>query len=341
MISQSCPTFSWEGAGGAAWLDLAVYQLDEVDSDAEPGLGSARLRPLIERRLPGGATGWTPALDLCLERGGKYAWSVRAGGPDGVGEWASPSLFELAPSPTREDVEEALRVLRERFGEGDEAPSIAGVARGATSEAIFAPVVAPPVSVETTPSVRASEGLVVADLDVDGTIEGDVLRLGDTGANFVVWEMSEQANNDLRLDYGSEVARVTASGNVGIGTGATVDQKLHVNGTAQVNTLRLEDTAGNGVFWDVAEDGSNNLVFTYIGERLRVSAGGVLRLGSLAASGATPVCLNGNLDLANCGAGSMGLGELAEAVEAQRRRIAELEALLCAQGATASFCTER
>lgn len=338
LISQSCPTFSWESASGASWVDLVVYGLPE-----QAGLEAGSERPLIERRLPGGATAWTPPLVMCLEKGGRYAWSIRAGRDDKAGEWAAPSLFELTSRPTVEEVEAALRVLRDHLGgEDDDAPSI--VPGGGAS--VRAPAMsgsAPARALDHGDGDRPeTAGLDAAELDVAGTIEGDALRLSDVGGNFIVWEMQEEANNDMTIDYVGEVARFTATGALGIGTGETVDQKLHVNGTAQVNTLRLEDTAGNGIFWDVAEDALNNLIFTYVGERLRVSAGGVMRLGNLAASGNTMVCVNGNLDLANCAAGGLeDVDRLVAEIEAQRQRISELEALLCGQGVSASFCPGR
>jgi hypothetical protein len=55
----------------------------------------------------GSITSWTPSLDLCLELGGRYGWSVRATAHDGPSKWSPPWLFEVArgASPTELDGE--------------------------------------------------------------------------------------------------------------------------------------------------------------------------------------------------------------------------------------------
>lgn len=323
LISQSCPTFSWEATSGASSVDLVVYRLSDGQ---ELELRAEQLRPLIEQRLPGGASAWTPSLASCLERGGRYAWSIRSVGAEGEGEWATPRLFELAGEPSLEEVEAAMEVLR-RYAAGDERRATAG---GSVEESVRSPAASPVRGAQLgTPAERSRSGLSAAELDVEGTAEADTLRLGDTGGNSIVWEMAELANNDMVLDYVGEVARFTAGGSLGIGTGATVDQRLHVNGTAQVNTLRLEDTAGNSIHWEVAEDVQNALVFSYVGTEMKVSSTGVLSVASLAGGSMTFVCITPSNEFANCGANPLEeLKRLDEIVEAQRARIDQLERTL-------------
>ena len=37
-------------------------------------------KPVLRQSFPGSVHCWTPAMDRCLERGGRYAWVVRAVG---------------------------------------------------------------------------------------------------------------------------------------------------------------------------------------------------------------------------------------------------------------------
>jgi hypothetical protein len=112
-IGDACPTFSWGGVAGAASYELVVYRLGE---------DGGRLELALETSLPGSVHGWTPSLDTCLDRGGRYAWSVGAVAADGQSEWSSPSLFDVAPGPSDEELEEALAIVRRYLAvEGEEA----------------------------------------------------------------------------------------------------------------------------------------------------------------------------------------------------------------------------
>lgn len=102
-IGDRCPTFSWGAAEGAKRYELVVYRLDEESEEA---------RPALRKRFHGSVTSWTPSLDRCLERGGRYAWSVRAMGRKEVSDWSPPSLFQVASGPSEVEFEEALSVVR-------------------------------------------------------------------------------------------------------------------------------------------------------------------------------------------------------------------------------------
>ncbi len=80
---------------------------------------------MIRQRIPGSALGWTPSIDRCLERGGRYAWSVRALGPKAASDWSAPSLFEVAAAPSAAELEAALSVVRSYLetGGGERSPS--------------------------------------------------------------------------------------------------------------------------------------------------------------------------------------------------------------------------
>ena len=78
QVEVRCPTFNWGAVPGAKAYQLVVYRLEER--------GGEETQPVVRAVVPGSATGWTPALGQCLERGGGYAWSVRSVGR--VPAWA-------------------------------------------------------------------------------------------------------------------------------------------------------------------------------------------------------------------------------------------------------------
>ncbi len=115
LIGDGCPTFSWGAADGAKSYELVVYRLAEEGEEAQP---------VLSETLAGSASSWTPSLDRCLERGGRYAWSVRAVGGKEASEWSAPSLFEVASGPSEAEFGEALEIVRqflamERGGEAE------------------------------------------------------------------------------------------------------------------------------------------------------------------------------------------------------------------------------
>jgi hypothetical protein len=104
VVEGRCPTFSWDPVEVAAAHELVIYRVGEKGQAAEP---------VLEREIAGSASSWTPPLESCLERGRRYAWSVRAIGQEEASEWSAPSLFEVASGPSDLEIEEALRVVRE------------------------------------------------------------------------------------------------------------------------------------------------------------------------------------------------------------------------------------
>lgn len=104
LIGDTCPTFSWDAVEGAVAHELVVYQIDDAAQAAEP---------ILKQAIPGSASSWTPSLESCLERGGQYAWSVRAVGKNGASEWSALSLFEVAGGPSEAAFEAALEIVQQ------------------------------------------------------------------------------------------------------------------------------------------------------------------------------------------------------------------------------------
>jgi len=103
LIEAHCPSFSWGRVDGAESYELEVYHIGKEENEAL----------VLKKELVGSASSWTPSLDQCLERGGQYAWSVRAVGSKTSSDWAIPSLFEVRDGPGEAEFEAALRVVKQ------------------------------------------------------------------------------------------------------------------------------------------------------------------------------------------------------------------------------------
>ena len=84
----------------------------------------ATAEPLLTAYVPGAASSWTPSLDACLERGRRYAWSVRAHRDRSPSEWSEPKLFEVHEARTGREIEEALATLRDYLASGGHEPAL-------------------------------------------------------------------------------------------------------------------------------------------------------------------------------------------------------------------------
>jgi hypothetical protein len=112
LVESRCPAFSWAGDEVASGYELVVLAVpgDELE-------GAGALRVVSRILLSQGARSWTPSLGQCLERGGQYAWAVRAVTDGGEGHWSEPALFRVAPGPSAQEVEAALETLLQHLGE--------------------------------------------------------------------------------------------------------------------------------------------------------------------------------------------------------------------------------
>ncbi len=124
-IGDPCPAFSWGEVAGAKSYDLAVYRVREEVEEAEA---------VLWQTLPGSALSWTPPLDRCLERGGRFAWTVRAVVGSETSPWAPPSFFEVTAGHSDAEFEAALAVIRRHLAE-KELPAEAGLPAGKRSPA--------------------------------------------------------------------------------------------------------------------------------------------------------------------------------------------------------------
>ncbi len=165
LIEGRCPTFSWGLVEGARSYELVVYRLGEEAEEAQV---------VLRQSFAGSASGWTPSYDRCLERGGQYAWSVRALGQKEAPDWSPPSLFQVASGYSEAEFEEALAVVRSylvRHGEpgagGSESPR--GI-QDAESE-ILSSAITPEPSAATFGSVGVGQL----------TVEGEVRTINPKG----------------------------------------------------------------------------------------------------------------------------------------------------------------
>jgi hypothetical protein len=104
QVEGRCPTFNWGAVAGARSYQLTAYRLGEEGKEA---------KPVLREIFAGSVSGWTPALDQCLERGRRYAWTVRAVGERETSDWSAPALFQVAAGPTRREFEAALAKVQQ------------------------------------------------------------------------------------------------------------------------------------------------------------------------------------------------------------------------------------
>jgi hypothetical protein len=110
VVESRCPTFSWGAVAETESYELALYRLG--DEAAPVPVPVPMPERVLRETVSGSASSWTPSLDRCLDRGSRYAWSVRAMGQGVASEWSNPSLFEVAARPSEVEFKEALEFVR-------------------------------------------------------------------------------------------------------------------------------------------------------------------------------------------------------------------------------------
>lgn len=124
IVSWRCPTFHWTATEEAESVDLVVYRVRPEEAAGPP-------ERVLTATLPGGASGWTPPSEQCLEPGGSYAWSVRSSAAGEAGDWSGTLLFRVPEAPSTTEVREALQTLERFLGESE--PATRPEPRGARS----------------------------------------------------------------------------------------------------------------------------------------------------------------------------------------------------------------
>ena len=163
LIGDTCPTFSWGQVDKAQGYELLVYHLGEDGEEA---------MPVLRQRISGSALTWTPALSRCLERGGRYAWTVRALGGREASEWSTPALFQVA-APTAEQFEEALEVVRAylalQAGDGPQATATAKAETEVGPGSELATADSPSARAAAPTELFVSQGVEAASFKGDGS----------------------------------------------------------------------------------------------------------------------------------------------------------------------------
>lgn len=152
-IERSCPTFSWAEVAGARGYEIVVYRVDR---------GVEAEDPVLRTAVPAPSASWTPARGECLERGARYAWTVRALAGDGESAWPEPYIFEVSRRPSAAEIEGALDALRRALYIEKEAVELVRPLSGSPESADRVPA-ASPAAARSTTSTRM--------LEIEGGIE--------------------------------------------------------------------------------------------------------------------------------------------------------------------------
>ena len=214
QVEARCPTFDWGAVTGVRSYQLVVYRLMEEESEEEA-------KPVVRATVPGSALGWTPALDQCFERGGRYAWVVRAVGTQKTSSWSAPSLFQVASGPSEAEFEQALDTVRRysamQGGTQSTTPKAVTVTGGATAKAetlqsdnsprsALLPEAPATVSLVTEGAIGIGTSVPLADLHiVGGPASGGVLvgpdNAGGGGVSELLLAEDDDGGFGVKLKY--------------------------------------------------------------------------------------------------------------------------------------------
>ena len=212
LVEGSCPTFSWGSVDGASGYEIVVY---EVDGGGQLARDRATQDPVLQVRLPGNVTSWTPSLAQRLARGSRFAWLVRALRGGSAGAWSEASLFKVATGPSVSEVRAALEVLSAYLADGDTLPDSAPAEgkseRTATAPAPVTESPQPKQQLTLVPDKTAISGDIADALGITFGAHG-ISHSTTSGAAGVVGESKATDGNELFSVSGA--GDVTAAGNV-------------------------------------------------------------------------------------------------------------------------------
>ena len=227
LVESRCPTFNWGEVEGTQSYELVVYRIGEQGKESAP---------VLQQTIAGAALGWTPPLERCLERGGKYAWTVRAVGVQEASRWSQPSLFQVAAGPSQAEFEEALAIVRAYLADQG-GPD----ARGDSAARIVSPSEANEPS--EIASAKGPERLAPAgtQLSVDGNVDA-VSFTGDGSALTSVGADTLDGLDSISF-LRSDAADSFTSGTLTTGLGTTLD----VNGSLDASGATALSLPASGI----------------------------------------------------------------------------------------------
>ncbi|MFQ5526389.1 MAG: hypothetical protein ACE5GX_09030 [Thermoanaerobaculia bacterium] len=252
-VEGRCPTFSWGAVPGATGYELVVYRVSEEGEEAEA---------VLSQPITGSALGWTPALNHCLERGRRYAWSVRAVGREEASDWSPPSFFRVASGPSAAELEEALGVVREYLAAKDHGATSAktGTQRespGETNgrmatEGSPAPLAPPPgtqlsVDGNVNATSYSGDGAMLTNLDPAN------LSAGTAGIN--ITGTASGLTGTVAITQGGTGATTAPDAIINLGAATTTQLAAHVasadhDGRYYTETEMVTASGGAALHWD-------------------------------------------------------------------------------------------
>jgi hypothetical protein len=279
-----CPTFSWQELPDASGYELVAYALPEgVEPAAVTSADLGREAEVLYARVPGGATSWTPALDQCLAPDGSYVWFVRGiheneSGEETPGDWSDGLFFAVSAVPSREEVAEAMRVLRRFVGED----VTAGVERNEAAEA----------TLRTTPTVSLGTAAARKSVPVAATAIRGHLTAPAGEVYGVVGVVESPDGAGLAAANLAGGADLVLDGSSAGGLDLLLDESSLDLPSASDQVFRMRNTGGGMLNLEVEGVISGN--GSGLSEVNAVALGGLgadeyATDGELAASGGTPV----------------------------------------------------
>ncbi len=230
-VSGRCPTFHWTAVEGIEVLELVVYRVLDGEMARAPEL-------VVQQTLPGAAQGWTPSLGLCLEPGGRYAWSIGT-----QGEWSSARLFEVAAAPSAAEVDDALSVLaRYRETSAPQAEALQDSANDDGSTEPRAAQVLPVDSGRQRATGPAPEARPSVDSAHPGALQPGFAPILSASPSLTVEDQIQLGSASDIFKDGAVLLWTDGSNNTGLGENAAANTTGFANTAVGFDALRATNT---------------------------------------------------------------------------------------------------